>query len=56
MGKVAPQVIGQSQPKKFCETIGIEYTTISDLKKHIQTKIVEIIPSKFRVRVELTCE
>ena len=44
MGKVAPQVIGQSQPKKFCETIGIEYTTISDLKKHIQTKIVEIIP------------
>ena len=44
IGKVAPQVIGQSQPKKFCESIGIEYTTISDLKKYIQTEIVKIIP------------
>lgn len=43
-GKVAPQVVGQSQPKKFCENIGIEYTTISNLKKHIQTKIIDIIP------------
>ena len=44
VGKVAPQVVGQSQPKKFCESIGIEYTTISDLKKYIQTEIVKIIP------------
>ena len=43
-GKVAPQVVGQSQPKKFCESLGIEYTTISDLKKYIQTNIVDIIP------------
>ena len=44
VGKVAPQVLGQTQPKKFCEIIGIEYTTIPDLKKNIQTEIVKIIP------------
>lgn len=44
MGKVAPQVIGQCQPKKFCEIVGIEYTTISNLKRDIQLKIVDIIP------------
>lgn len=44
VGKVAPQVIGQSQPRKFCEIIGIEYTNISDLKQYIQTNIVKIIP------------
>lgn len=43
VGKVAPQVIGQSQPKKFCEIIGIEYTTIPALKQYIQTEIVKII-------------
>lgn len=44
VGKVAPQVVGQSQPKKFCEIIGIEYSDISNLKKYIQTDIVSIIP------------
>lgn len=44
VGKVAPQVIGQSQPKKFCEYIGITYTTNTDLKKHIQTNILTILP------------
>ena len=44
VGKIAPQVIGQSQPKKFCEIIGIEYTTIPALKQHIQTEIKTIIP------------
>ena len=43
-GKVAPQVIGQSQPKKFCEIMGTEYTTIPDLKQYIQTEILKIIP------------
>jgi hypothetical protein len=43
-GKVAPQVIGQAQPKKFCEEIGIEFTTISDLKKYIQQNITLILP------------
>lgn len=43
VGKVAPQVVGQAQPKKFCEIIGIEYTTDADLKKYIQTHVVEII-------------
>ena len=44
VGKVAPQVVGQSQPTKFCEIIGIEYTTIPTLKQYIQTDIVKIIP------------
>jgi len=44
IGKVAPQVVGQSQPKKFCESIGIEYTTISKLKRYIQSDILKIIP------------
>lgn len=44
VGKIAPQVIGQSQPKKFCELIGIEYTTIPVLKQYIQTEIIKIIP------------
>jgi hypothetical protein len=44
VGKVAPQVIGQSQPKKFCEIIGIEYTSIPSLKQYIQTEIIKIIP------------
>jgi hypothetical protein len=44
VGKVAPQVVGQSQPSKFCGIIGIEYTTTSDLKKYIQTEILKILP------------
>lgn len=44
VGKVAPQVIGQSQPKKFCENIGIAYTTITELKQYIQTNILTILP------------
>jgi len=44
IGKVAPQVVGQSQPKKFCEILGIEYTTLPALKKYIQTDILKIIP------------
>jgi hypothetical protein len=43
-GKVAPQVIGQAQPKKFCNEIGIPYTTVSDLKNYIQTNINSILP------------
>ncbi len=44
VGKVAPQVVGQAQPIKFCEILGIPFTTVADLKKHIQTHIAEIIP------------
>jgi len=44
VGKVAPQVIGQCQPKRFCDIMEIEYTTTSDLKKYIQDDIVKIIP------------
>ena len=44
LGKVAPQVIGQSQPRKFCEIMGIEFTSILSLKHFIQNNIVKIIP------------
>lgn len=43
IGKVAPQVIGQSQPKKFCEILGIAFTSITELKEHIQKNIVTIL-------------
>lgn len=43
-GKVAPQVLGQTQPKKFCECMGIPYTTNLELKKYIQTEIRTILP------------
>ena len=44
VGKVAPQVIGQAQPKKFCEIIGIPYTTNTELKEYIQTNILSLLP------------
>jgi hypothetical protein len=43
-GKVAPQVIGQPQPEKFCEVIGTTFTNVPDLKQHIQTNIAQILP------------
>lgn len=43
-GKVAPQVIGQAQPQKFCEELGIPYTTVADLKNYIQINITSILP------------
>lgn len=44
VGKVAPQVIGQAQPKKLCEILKIEYTTNSELKKYLQENIIDILP------------
>lgn len=43
-GKVAPQVIGQAQPQKFCNELGISYTNVTELKRHIQERIIEILP------------
>ena len=43
-GKVAPQVIGQAQPNKFCKELGIPYTNVPDLKKYIQANITTILP------------
>lgn len=43
-GKVAPQVIGQVRPEKFCKIINIPYTTKIDLKKYIQINIQTILP------------
>lgn len=43
-GKVAPQVIGQPSINKFCELIGIESLSKSQLKNHIQSNISDILP------------
>ncbi len=43
-GKVAPQVIGQAQPQKFCDELGIPFTTVADLKQYIQINITSILP------------
>jgi len=52
-GKVAPQIIGQSQPKLFCTLIGIEFTTIQNLKEYIQINVIDILP--FLVRYTFDC-
>jgi len=43
-GKVAPQVLGQAQPAKFCEILGIPYTSIAALKEYIQGHIKTLLP------------
>jgi hypothetical protein len=43
-GMVAPQVIGQATPQKFCDLLGIPFTSVPDLKRTIQEDIVEILP------------
>lgn len=44
VGKVAPQVIGQAQPEYFCQVLQIPYSSVPDLKKHIQENIASILP------------
>ena len=44
VGKVAPQVIGQCQPQKFCQVLECPFTTIPELKQHIQQNILQILP------------
>jgi len=46
-GKVAPQVIGQPQPLKFCELMNFQFTEIQALKKDIQENINKILPVLF---------
>lgn len=43
VGKVAPQVIGQTTRNKFCNYIGIEYTTDIQLKQYFQENITTIL-------------
>jgi hypothetical protein len=42
-GKVAPPVIGQAQPAKFCELLGESYTTTPLLKEFIQANTPKIL-------------
>lgn len=44
-GKVAPQVVGQVHPSKFCALMGIDgVLTTTELKQYIQTHIAELLP------------
>lgn len=43
-GKVAPQVIGQGQPIKLCEVLGILFEDVPTLKRYIQENIHTILP------------
>ena len=42
--KVAPQVIGQCQPTKFCELVGIAFVDVPTLKHWIQTHVADVLP------------
>ena len=44
VGKVAPQVIGQCKPQKFCDIIQIQFENTIKLKEYIQTNIKTILP------------
>jgi hypothetical protein len=41
--KVAPQVIGQANPKKFSNILGITYTSDADLKCYMQDNVTDIL-------------
>jgi len=43
-GKVAPQVVGQAQPAKFCEVLGIPYTDVPTLKAYLQSNVAAVLP------------
>ena len=44
-GKVAPQVIGQPKPKKFCSVIGAAFTDVPALKAYIQANVKTVLPA-----------
>jgi hypothetical protein len=45
VGKVAPQVVGQAQPKAFCETLGIPFTDVPQLKQYLQQNAESVLPA-----------
>jgi len=52
-GMVAPQVIGQPNPQKFCDIIGLTFSNIENLKADIQLRINTILP--FLVNYTFDC-
>jgi hypothetical protein len=42
--KIAPQVIGQPTPKKFCDLLEVKFTDVATLKKYIQENVNTILP------------
>ena len=53
IGKVAPQVIGQATPEKFCDLLSIPYSGMKELKKYFQTNIEKILP--FMLKYTFDC-
>lgn len=44
VGMVAPQVIGQPSPQKFCDIVGFTFSNIDNLKCDIQSRITIVLP------------
>jgi len=44
VGMVAPQVIGQPSPQKFCDIVGFTFSDVEKLKYDIQSRITIILP------------
>jgi hypothetical protein len=47
-GSVAPQVIGQASPKKFCDVLNIDYIDIPTTKKYIQENSSTILEYAYK--------
>lgn len=43
LGKIAPPVVGQASPEKFCSTLGIQYVNHTELKRYIQENIPTVL-------------
>jgi hypothetical protein len=52
VGKIAPAVVGQTKPEKFCELLNIEYKSIDELKKYIQENIVKILAEMYEYTLD----
>jgi hypothetical protein len=53
-GKVAPQVIGQATPEKFCSVLGLEYKGIKELKQYIQENVPTILSEMVKYTFDCT--
>jgi hypothetical protein len=53
-GKVAPQVIAQVMPAKFCQIIGIPYTNDADLKQYIQSHVPSVLDLMMKYTFDCT--
>jgi hypothetical protein len=53
---VAPQCVGQAQPAKFCERMGLPAMEVPILKAYIQAHIAELLPTLLDYTIGGTCD